>query len=105
MLSVAPLSTASEMAIGDVDAGGRPLVAFGEMLIDFVPMEAGMSLAEATEFLKAPGGAPANVAIAVECLCWEAQRRRVRADASRHPPGERHLQRRGLSLMSPLTSL
>nr|VDD09430.1 unnamed protein product [Brassica oleracea] len=35
------------------------------MLIDFVPTESGVSLAEAPVFLKAPGGAPAIVAIAV----------------------------------------
>jgi len=50
-------------------APGRELVvSFGEMLIDFVPMVAGVSLAEAPAFLKAPGGAPANVAIAVSRL-------------------------------------
>ncbi|KAK9665062.1 hypothetical protein RND81_14G087900 [Saponaria officinalis] len=41
------------------------VVSFGEMLIDFVPTVSGVSLAEAPGFLKAPGGAPANVAIAV----------------------------------------
>ncbi|XP_010907694.2 fructokinase-1-like [Elaeis guineensis] len=44
------------------------VVSFGEMLIDFVPTVAGVSLAEAPGFLKAPGGAPANVAIAVTRL-------------------------------------
>ncbi|XP_078434361.1 pfkB-like carbohydrate kinase family protein [Wolffia australiana] len=44
------------------------VVSFGEMLIDFVPNEAGVSLAEASGFLKAPGGAPANVAVAVARL-------------------------------------
>ncbi|KAK4433808.1 Fructokinase-2 [Sesamum alatum] len=44
------------------------IVSFGEMLIDFVPMVSGVSLAEAPGFLKAPGGAPANVAIAVARL-------------------------------------
>ncbi|XP_018484999.1 probable fructokinase-1 [Raphanus sativus] len=44
------------------------IVSFGEMLIDFVPTESGVSLAEAPGFLKAPGGAPANVAIAVTRL-------------------------------------
>ncbi|KAJ0972341.1 hypothetical protein J5N97_020300 [Dioscorea zingiberensis] len=44
------------------------VVSFGEMLIDFVPTESGVSLAEAPGFLKAPGGAPANVAIAVTRL-------------------------------------
>ncbi|PWA78784.1 fructokinase-2 [Artemisia annua] len=44
------------------------IVSFGEMLIDFVPTVSGVSLAEAPGFLKAPGGAPANVAIAVQRL-------------------------------------
>ncbi|XP_034675591.1 probable fructokinase-5 [Vitis riparia] len=44
------------------------VVAFGEMLIDFVPDSAGVSLAESTGFLKAPGGAPANVACAITKL-------------------------------------
>lgn len=44
------------------------IVSFGEMLIDFVPTESGVSLAESPGFLKAPGGAPANVAIAVTRL-------------------------------------
>jgi fructokinase len=38
------------------------------MLIDFVPDVAGVSLAESTGFLKAPGGAPANVAVAISKL-------------------------------------
>ncbi|RWW12374.1 hypothetical protein GW17_00023963 [Ensete ventricosum] len=49
------------------DATGL-VVSFGEMLIDFVPTVSGVSLAEAPGFLKAPGGAPANVAIAVARL-------------------------------------
>ncbi|CAN6448783.1 unnamed protein product [Victoria cruziana] len=49
--------------------GEAGLVAsFGEMLIDFVPTEAGVSLADAPGFLKKAGGAPANVAIAVKRL-------------------------------------
>ncbi|KAJ6830647.1 fructokinase-1 [Iris pallida] len=44
------------------------VVSFGEMLVDFVPTVAGVSLAEAPEFVMAPGGAPANVAIAVSRL-------------------------------------
>ncbi|KAI3841892.1 hypothetical protein MKX03_024969 [Papaver bracteatum] len=44
------------------------IVCFGEMLIDFVPNESGVSLAESAGFLKAPGGAPANVACAVTKL-------------------------------------
>ncbi|CAD5192718.1 unnamed protein product [Musa acuminata subsp. malaccensis] len=56
------------MAIGNGGTGSGLVVSFGEMLIDFVPSEAGVSLAEASSFLKAPGGAPANVAIAVARL-------------------------------------
>ncbi|CAI8592206.1 unnamed protein product [Vicia faba] len=48
------------------------IVSFGEMLIDFVPTVSGVSLAEAPGFLKAPGGAPANVAIAVNRLGGKA---------------------------------
>ncbi|KAL7238746.1 hypothetical protein ACSBR2_004778 [Camellia fascicularis] len=47
----------------------KPLVVcFGEMLIDFVPSVAGVSLAEAPSFKKAAGGAPANVAVGVARL-------------------------------------
>jgi fructokinase len=49
-------------------SGKDLIVCFGEMLIDFVPDVAGVSLAESTGFLKAPGGAPANVAVAVTKL-------------------------------------
>ncbi|KAM0946473.1 putative fructokinase [Dioscorea sansibarensis] len=48
--------------------GAELVVSFGEMLIDFVPDVAGVSLAESTGFLKAPGGAPANVAVAITKL-------------------------------------
>ncbi|KAL5712326.1 fructokinase [Ranunculus cassubicifolius] len=41
------------------------VICFGEMLIDFVPDVAGVSLAESGGFIKAPGGAPANVACAI----------------------------------------
>lgn len=44
------------------------IVCFGEMLIDFVPDVSGVSLAESTGFVKAPGGAPANVACAITKL-------------------------------------
>ncbi|PWA69803.1 pfkB-like carbohydrate kinase family protein [Artemisia annua] len=44
------------------------IVCFGEMLIDFVPDTSGVSLAESQGFLKAPGGAPANVACAITKL-------------------------------------
>ena len=44
------------------------MVCFGEMLIDFVPTTNGLSLAEAPAFKKAPGGAPANVAVGIARL-------------------------------------
>lgn len=44
------------------------VVCFGEMLIDFVPTVGGVSLAEAPAFQKAPGGAPANVAVGISKL-------------------------------------
>nr|WMI31298.1 FRK2 [Dioscorea oppositifolia] len=52
---------------GKDEAAGL-VVSFGEMLIDFVPDVAGVSLAESKGFLKAPGGAPANVAVAISKL-------------------------------------
>ncbi|KAL5731478.1 fructokinase [Ranunculus cassubicifolius] len=54
------------MAISNGEKKDSPkIVSFGEMLIDFVPTVSGVSLAEAPGFIKAPGGAPANVACAV----------------------------------------
>jgi fructokinase len=44
----------------------------GELLIDFVALESGVSVGEASGFQKAPGGAPANVAVAVSRLGHEA---------------------------------
>jgi fructokinase len=38
------------------------------MLIDFVPTVGGFSLADAPAFKKAPGGAPANVAVGIAKL-------------------------------------
>ncbi|KAL9993107.1 putative fructokinase [Helianthus debilis subsp. tardiflorus] len=49
-------------------AASSTIVCFGEMLIDFVPDTAGVSLAESQGFLKAPGGAPANVACSISKL-------------------------------------
>lgn len=40
----------------------------GELLIDFVPTISGVSLAQAPMFKKAPGGAPANVAVGLARL-------------------------------------
>lgn len=53
---------------GDSVETGPIVVCFGEMLIDFVPTVAGVSLAEAPAFKKAPGGAPANVAVCIANL-------------------------------------
>jgi fructokinase len=39
------------------------IITFGEMLIDFVPTVSGVSLMDAPAFIKAPGGATANVAV------------------------------------------
>ncbi|XP_062088664.1 probable fructokinase-7 [Humulus lupulus] len=58
------------------DSGGKEMktkessvvACFGEMLIDFVPTVSGVSLAEAEAFKKAPGGAPANVAVGISRL-------------------------------------
>ncbi|OWM84994.1 probable fructokinase-6, chloroplastic [Punica granatum] len=44
------------------------VVCFGELLIDFVPTVNGLSLAESPAFKKAPGGAPANVAVGIARL-------------------------------------
>ncbi|XP_072965306.1 fructokinase-2-like [Typha angustifolia] len=63
------------MAIGGEngsEGSAALVVSFGEMLIDFVPDVAGVSLAESTGFLKAPGGAPANVAVAIAKLGGKA---------------------------------
>ncbi|XP_014513118.1 probable fructokinase-5 [Vigna radiata var. radiata] len=50
------------------DSADPLVISFGEMLIDFVPDTSGVSLAESNAFIKAPGGAPANVACAVAKL-------------------------------------
>ncbi|MDZ4770482.1 MAG: PfkB family carbohydrate kinase [Chloroflexota bacterium] len=44
------------------------IVSFGELLIDFVALESGVTVGEASGFIAAPGGAPANVAAAVARL-------------------------------------
>lgn len=53
---------------GGADNKSSLVVCFGEMLIDFVPIVGGVSLAEAPAFKKAPGGAPANVAVGISKL-------------------------------------
>ncbi len=44
------------------------IVCLGELLIDFVALEHGVAVGDASGFKKAPGGAPANVAVAVARL-------------------------------------
>ncbi|MCW5699364.1 MAG: fructokinase, partial [Rhodospirillales bacterium] len=44
------------------------VVCLGELLIDFVPTVTGTSLVDAPAFKKAPGGAPANVAVGLSRL-------------------------------------
>ncbi len=44
------------------------VLALGELLIDFVATERGESLGDVTTFVRAPGGAPANVAVGVARL-------------------------------------
>ena len=44
------------------------VVCLGEALIDFVALESGVGVGEASGFLRAPGGAPANVAVGVARL-------------------------------------
>ncbi|XP_038906801.1 probable fructokinase-7 [Benincasa hispida] len=53
---------------GKLQVNNSPVVCFGEVLIDFVPTVGGVSLAEAPAFKKAPGGAPANVAVGISRL-------------------------------------
>ncbi|KAK4770303.1 hypothetical protein SAY87_030835 [Trapa incisa] len=53
---------------GGSEGSTGTVVCFGEMLIDFVPTVSGVSLDEAPAFEKAPGGAPANVAVAIARL-------------------------------------
>jgi fructokinase len=44
------------------------IVCMGELLIDFVALESGVTVGEASGFVKAPGGAPANVCVAAARL-------------------------------------
>lgn len=48
------------------------VVSFGELLIDFVALEMGVTVGDASGFVKAPGGAPANVAVAVARLGYNS---------------------------------
>lgn len=44
------------------------ILCFGDLLIDFVPLESGLPLADVPAFKKAPGGAAANVAVGLSRL-------------------------------------
>jgi|SRR5690554_4257263 len=46
----------------------KKIITIGELLIDFIPLEKGIPLKEVTQFIKMPGGAPANVAATVAKL-------------------------------------
>jgi fructokinase len=48
------------------------VISFGELLIDFVALEMGVTVGDASGFIKAPGGAPANVAVAVARLGYNS---------------------------------
>ncbi|KAL9255159.1 putative fructokinase-7 [Drosera capensis] len=67
-----PSSGISEDISSEIDVklklSSSLVVCFGELLIDFVPTVNGVSLAEAPAFKKAPGGAPANVAVGIARL-------------------------------------
>lgn len=60
--------TSLSMKKKEVGENDHLVVCFGELLIDFVPTVSGVSLAEAPGFKKAPGGAPANVAVGIARL-------------------------------------
>ena len=51
-----------------MDTPTMDIITCGELLIDFVAAQVGMTLAQATLFQKAPGGAPANVAVGLARL-------------------------------------
>lgn len=53
---------------GGVDDALIDVVAMGELLIDFVSVATGASIKDSPGFTKAPGGAPANVAVGVRRL-------------------------------------
>ncbi len=46
----------------------KKVISFGEALIDFIPTVNGLPLSEVEQFKRAPGGAPANAAVAVAKL-------------------------------------
>jgi fructokinase len=48
------------------------IICVGELLIDFLPMQSGVSFEEVREFRRVPGGAPANVAVGAAKLGLKA---------------------------------
>ncbi|GAU15492.1 hypothetical protein TSUD_45290 [Trifolium subterraneum] len=63
-----PSGKSDDLATKGCNETSDLVVCFGELLIDFVPTVGGVSLAEAPAFKKAPGGAPANVAVGISKL-------------------------------------
>lgn len=57
-----------EFVMEDNSQGYAKVVCLGEILIDMFPSELGRKLAEVPAFIPKPGGAPANVAVAVAKL-------------------------------------
>ena len=51
----------------------KKVIAIGEALIDFIPMQKGVALKDVEGFLKVPGGAPLNVAASVAKLGGQSQ--------------------------------
>ncbi|CAK8573588.1 unnamed protein product [Lathyrus sativus] len=68
MAQFTPSGKSDDCATEGCDETSGLVVCFGELLIDFVPTVGGVSLAEAPAFKKAPGGAPANVAVGISRL-------------------------------------
>lgn len=51
----------------------KKIVCVGELLIDMLPSESNTKLEHVTSFIKKPGGAPANVAVAIKRLGGHSQ--------------------------------
>ncbi|CAL0315980.1 unnamed protein product [Lupinus luteus] len=68
MANITPSGKYDNGTKGESKETSALVVSFGELLIDFVPTVTGISLIEAPAFKKAPGGAPANVAVAISRL-------------------------------------
>jgi fructokinase len=53
---------------GELGAAFMDVITCGELIIDFVSLESGATLAQSATFKKAPGGAPANVVVGLARL-------------------------------------